>query len=161
MPEGAGLERRWDSAGWVLIRGFWWPGRAQSAGWVLIPAPRRLAKGLVASDWHHCAPMRPFSGAVREHRHQSCTIAALAATHVRRAPLSAAPLSLLHSPFRPIRGLCFPLTRSMQKAQPNGWAFRLLPGGVLRSQELALSVLSALEVLTVVFGMGTRVSPPP
>ena len=37
----------------------------------------------------------------------------------------------------------------------------LLPGDVLRSQEPALSVSSALEVLTVVFGMGTRVSPPP
>ena len=36
-----------------------------------------------------------------------------------------------------------------------------MPGDVLRSQEPALSVSSALEVLTVVFGMGTRVSPPP
>ena len=34
-------------------------------------------------------------------------------------------------------------------------------GDVLPSQELALQVFSALEVLTVVFGMGTRVSPPP
>ena len=36
-----------------------------------------------------------------------------------------------------------------------------LPGNVLLSQELALQVSSALEVLTVVFGMGTRVAPPP
>ena len=41
------------------------------------------------------------------------------------------------------------------------WVLLLLPGDVLRSQEPALSVSSALEVLTVVFGMGTRVSPPP
>jgi hypothetical protein len=37
----------------------------------------------------------------------------------------------------------------------------LSPGSVLLSQESALQVSSALEVLTVVFGMGTRVSPPP
>jgi hypothetical protein len=35
-----------------------------------------------------------------------------------------------------------------------------LPGNVLLSQELSLQVSSALEVLTVVFGMGTRVTPP-
>ena len=40
-------------------------------------------------------------------------------------------------------------------------SFALLPGGVLLSQGLPPQVSSALEVLTVVFGMGTRVSPPP
>ena len=34
-------------------------------------------------------------------------------------------------------------------------------GDVLRSQDPAVQVLSALEGLTVVFGMGTRGSPPP
>src|SRR5579875_2854521 len=37
----------------------------------------------------------------------------------------------------------------------------LSPGGVLLSQGSSPQVSSALEVLTVVFGMGTRVSPPP
>ena len=37
----------------------------------------------------------------------------------------------------------------------------LSPGGVLLSQGSAPQVSSALEVLTVVFGMGTRVTPPP
>ena len=36
-----------------------------------------------------------------------------------------------------------------------------LPGSVLASQDPAVPVLSALEGLTVVFGMGTGVSPPP
>jgi hypothetical protein len=36
-----------------------------------------------------------------------------------------------------------------------------LPGNVLLSQEPSLQVPSALEGLTVVFGMGTSVSPPP
>ena len=36
-----------------------------------------------------------------------------------------------------------------------------LPGSVLASQDPAVLVLSALEGLTVVFGMGTGVSPPP
>jgi hypothetical protein len=35
------------------------------------------------------------------------------------------------------------------------------PGNILLSQEFSLQVSSALEVLTAVFGMGTRVSPPP
>ena len=38
---------------------------------------------------------------------------------------------------------------------------RVLPGSVLASQDPAVQVLSALEGLTVVFGMGTGVSPPP
>ena len=37
----------------------------------------------------------------------------------------------------------------------------LLPGDVLLFQDPAVQVPSALEGLTVVFGMGTRVSPPP
>lgn len=36
-----------------------------------------------------------------------------------------------------------------------------LPGNVLLSQDPAVQVPSALEVLTVVFGMGTRGTPPP
>ena len=36
-----------------------------------------------------------------------------------------------------------------------------MPGSVLASQDPAVPVLSALEGLTVVFGMGTGVSPPP
>ena len=35
------------------------------------------------------------------------------------------------------------------------------PGGVLLSQDPAVQVPSALEGLTVVFGMGTRGTPPP
>ena len=38
---------------------------------------------------------------------------------------------------------------------------RMLPGSVLASQDPTVQVLSALEGLTVVFGMGTGVSPPP
>jgi hypothetical protein len=49
-----------------------------------------------------------------------------------------------------------------KKAKPSfQLRFRLLPGNVLLSQEPSLQVPSALEGLTVVFGMGTCVSPPP
>ena len=44
-----------------------------------------------------------------------------------------------------------------QKKQPFGCS---LPGNVLLSQDPSVQVPSALEGLTVVFGMGTRVSPP-
>ncbi len=44
-------------------------------------------------------------------------------------------------------------------ADPNG--IRYLSGDVLLSQDPAVQVPSALEGLTVVFGMGTGVSPPP
>ena len=52
-----------------------------------------------------------------------------------------------------------------QKSEKDGatalLAFVYLPGNVLASQDPAVQVLSALEGLTVVFGMGTGVSPPP
>ena len=38
---------------------------------------------------------------------------------------------------------------------------KLKSGNVLLSQDPAVQVPSALEGLTVVFGMGTRVTPPP
>ncbi len=65
-------------------------------------------------------------------------------------------------PDKPMTSLRLPHT-TQQKARPAPSVHAgpsLSPGGVLLSQGLPPRVSSALEGLTVVFGMGTRVSPP-
>jgi hypothetical protein len=55
-----------------------------------------------------------------------------------------------------------PETRKASRSKPEAlYVERKNPGNVLLSHQVALTVPSALEGLTAVFGMGTGVTPPP
>ena len=61
-----------------------------------------------------------------------------------------------------VGGIVRPETRKASGSKPEAlYVETKNPGNVLLSHQVALTVPSALEGLTAVFGMGTGVTPPP